>query len=158
MRFNARSVRNAVSVGMAAALIDLTPSIGSSLLAALAEMQPLSEVAANADALAEFIAASITGTGHVCGSCRMGRKEDALAVVDPAGRVYGCEGLRVADASVMPTVPSGNTYIPTVMLAEKIAQALAGSSPSQAEFATHEARFDDGPQPAAVMAARDLEP
>ena len=88
----------------------------------------------------------------------MGRKEDALAVVDPVGRVYGCEGLRVADASVMPTVPSGNTYIPTVMLAEKIAQAIAGSSLSQAEFATHEPRSDDGAQLAAVMTGRELEP
>ena len=142
MRFNTRSVRNAVSVGMAAALIDLVPSFGSSLLAALGEMQPVSEVAANADALAEFITESITGTGHVCGTCRMGKQEDALAVVDPAGRVYGCEGLRVADASVMPNVPSGNTYIPTVMVAEKIAQAITGSSLSQAQFATHNPRFD----------------
>ena len=46
------------------------------------------------------------------------------AVVDPAGRVRGIEGLRVADASVMPTVPRANTNIPTIMIAEKLAAAM----------------------------------
>jgi choline dehydrogenase len=55
----------------------------------------------------------------------MGR--DALAVVDPQLKVYGVEGLRVADASVMPTVPSGNTFAGCVMLAEKLADLLLES-------------------------------
>jgi 5-(hydroxymethyl)furfural/furfural oxidase len=45
-------------------------------------------------------------------------------VVDPAGRVHGVGGLRVADASVMPVVPRGNTNIPTIMVAEKLATAI----------------------------------
>ena len=49
---------------------------------------------------------------------------DRMAVVDPAGAVHGFEGLRLADASIMPSVPSGNTHIPTVMVAEKIADAI----------------------------------
>ena len=56
----------------------------------------------------------------------MGRPDDRDAVVDPAGRVIGVTGLRVADASVMPSVPSANTNIPTIMVAERIADAVRG--------------------------------
>jgi 5-(hydroxymethyl)furfural/furfural oxidase len=54
----------------------------------------------------------------------MGPRDDPDAVVDPAGRVHGISGLRVADASVMPTVPRGNTNIPTIMIAEKLATTM----------------------------------
>jgi 5-(hydroxymethyl)furfural/furfural oxidase len=54
----------------------------------------------------------------------MGAAADRYAVVDPAGRVYGVGGLRVADASVMPDVPRGNTNIPTIMVAEKLAHTI----------------------------------
>jgi len=50
---------------------------------------------------------------------------DAMSVVDPELRVYGIRGLRVADASVMPTVPSGNTQAPTIMIGEKGAAMIA---------------------------------
>jgi choline dehydrogenase len=59
---------------------------------------------------------------HLAGSCRMGSDEDA--VVDPACRVRGVEGLRVVDASVMPTIPRVNTYGPTMMLAERAAALI----------------------------------
>jgi 5-(hydroxymethyl)furfural/furfural oxidase len=55
----------------------------------------------------------------------MGRPDDPGAVVDPRGRVIGTEGLVVADASVMPRLPSANTNVPTLMIAEKIADALS---------------------------------
>jgi 5-(hydroxymethyl)furfural/furfural oxidase len=54
----------------------------------------------------------------------MGSDDDPMAVTDPAGRVRGVEGLRVVDASIFPVVPCANTNIPTLMLAEKIAEAM----------------------------------
>jgi 5-(hydroxymethyl)furfural/furfural oxidase len=61
---------------------------------------------------------------HVVGTCRMGVPDDPATVVDPTGRVRGFAGLRVVDASIMPTPPRGNTNIPTLMLAEKIADTI----------------------------------
>ncbi|MDQ8030773.1 MAG: GMC family oxidoreductase N-terminal domain-containing protein [Bordetella sp.] len=66
---------------------------------------------------------AVTGY-HVVGTCKMGPASDPLAVVDPQLRVHGMQGLRVIDASVMPTITSANTCAATVMLAEKAADML----------------------------------
>jgi choline dehydrogenase len=65
---------------------------------------------------------------HQVGTCKMGR--DPLAVVDPHLRVHGLEGLRVADASVMPAVTTGNTNAPSIMIGERVADFVADGAPS----------------------------
>ena len=61
---------------------------------------------------------------HPVGTCRMGPASDPLAVVDNRGRMHGLEGVRVADASIMPVVPRANTNLPTIVVGEKLAAAL----------------------------------
>jgi choline dehydrogenase len=61
---------------------------------------------------------------HPVGTCKMGRVEDTLAVVDSKLRVIGVNRLRVVDASVMPTITSGNTNSPTIMIAEMAAKFI----------------------------------
>lgn len=73
------------------------------------------------------IRASAETAYHPSCSCRMGT--DDMAVVDGQGRVYGVEHLRVVDASIMPIVVSGNLNVPTIMMAEKMADAIRGRAP-----------------------------
>ena len=61
---------------------------------------------------------------HPASTCAIGAADDPMAVVDPQCRVYGVEGLRVADASVMPNIVSANTNIPTIMIAERVAEFM----------------------------------
>jgi 5-(hydroxymethyl)furfural/furfural oxidase len=76
------------------------------------------------DALEAHVRRSVTGTWHASGTCRMGEEGDPMAVTDSSGRVRGLQGLRVVDASVMPSIPCANTNIPTIMMSEKMADAI----------------------------------
>ena len=89
------------------------------------ELRPAPGVPDSEDeALAHALVASVGTYHHPVGTCRMG--VDDMAVVDPAGRVHCVEGLRVCDASVMPDIPSANTNLPTIMVAERIAALMRG--------------------------------
>ena len=77
---------------------------------------PGSEIRSD-EALTEFVHRAGTNLHHPVGTCRMGG--DPMAVVDARLRVHGIGGLRVIDASVMPTVTTGNTNAPTIMIGEK---------------------------------------
>lgn len=82
------------------------------------------EVMTDDAALEAFIRKATIGVWHASCSLRMGSDSDPRAVVDHQGRVRGVEGLRVVDASIFPVVPCANTNIPTLMTAEKIADAI----------------------------------
>lgn len=69
---------------------------------------------------------------HPVGTCRMGSETDEMAVLDPQLRVRGVEGLRVADASVMPVIPGGNTNAPAIMVGERAADLIRGAVPATA--------------------------
>jgi 5-(hydroxymethyl)furfural/furfural oxidase len=76
------------------------------------------------EALEAFVKKAAIGVWHASCSCRMGRPDDPMAVVDTQGRVRGVLGLRVVDASIFPVVPCANTNFPTLMTAEKIADTM----------------------------------
>jgi 5-(hydroxymethyl)furfural/furfural oxidase len=82
------------------------------------------EVMDDDNKLEAFIRQAAIGVWHASCSCRMGAADDPMAVTDPAGRVRGVPGLRIVDASLFPVVPCANTNIPTLMTAEKIADAI----------------------------------
>jgi 5-(hydroxymethyl)furfural/furfural oxidase len=75
----------------------------------------------------ELLAAAVP-MAHPSGTCAIGRPDDPMAVVDAACRVYGLSGLRVVDASIMPRLPSANTNLPTIMIAERAADLIRSTS------------------------------
>ncbi|MGF1455909.1 MAG: choline dehydrogenase [Alphaproteobacteria bacterium] len=89
------------------------------------EIWPGATVQSDAD-IDAFIRRTAETIYHPIGTCKMGTDNDAMAVVDNHGRVRGVEGLRVVDASIMPTLVGGNTNAPTIMMAEKIADHMRG--------------------------------
>lgn len=87
------------------------------------ELMPGREVNSD-DEFLDYAKAKGTTGYHMVGTCKMGPRDDRMAVVDPALRVYGFENLRIADASVMPQVPSANTLAASLMIGEKAADLI----------------------------------
>jgi choline dehydrogenase len=86
-----------------------------------AEIAPGADVTSD-EALVDYIRSTGSTVWHPVGTCKMG--SDSMAVVDPELRVHGIEGLRVVDASIMPTITTGNTNAPTIAIAEKAADLI----------------------------------
>jgi 5-(hydroxymethyl)furfural/furfural oxidase len=82
------------------------------------------QVMTDDEALEAFVRKAAIGVWHASCTCRMGRADDPMSVVDMQGRVKGVQGLRVVDASVFPIVPCANTNFPTLMTAEKMSDAI----------------------------------
>ena len=128
-RLNRITAANKFKSAAIAALIDLVPPLGGPIFSTLADRRvDLAALVADDAALAEHIQHNVAGTFHPVGTCRMGAPDDRDAVTDPSGRVRGVSGLRVIDASIMPTIPRGNTNIPTIMVAEKLAAEMLSES------------------------------
>jgi 5-(hydroxymethyl)furfural/furfural oxidase len=128
-RLNELNAANRLKTALIAGALDAAPGLADFALGHLTGRRvDLVALAADREQLRAHVRENVAGMFHPAGSCRMGRADDINAVVDAAGRVYGVAGLRVADASVMPTVPAGNTNVPVIMVAEKMADAiLAGA-------------------------------
>ena len=90
-----------------------------------AELQPGADVIGD-DAIDAFIRDKVETAYHPSCSCKMGASDDPTAVVDNETRVIGVEGLRVVDASIMPSITTGNLNAPTIMLAEKATDHILG--------------------------------
>jgi choline dehydrogenase len=89
------------------------------------ELSPGAQSASEEELIEEIKLRGCTGY-HPVGTCKMG--VDDMAVVDPELRVRGLDGLRVADASIMPMVPGGNTNAPSMMIGERAAALIAEGS------------------------------
>jgi 5-(hydroxymethyl)furfural/furfural oxidase len=88
------------------------------------EGPPLQELLADDAALEQFLRKTAIGVWHASCSCRMGADNDPWAVTDSSGNVRGVAGLRIVDASIFPVIPSANINLPTIMVAEKISDAI----------------------------------
>ena len=83
----------------------------------------------NDEEIEEWIRQAAETVFHPTSSCKMSIPSDRMGVVDKTLKVYGIESLRVVDASIMPTINSGNTQAPTVMIAEKASDMILGKTP-----------------------------
>ena len=93
-----------------------------------AEISPGAQVQSDEE-LDAFIKDHAESAYHPCGTCRMGRADDPMSVVDPECRVIGVDGLRVADSSIFPRITNGNLNAPSIMVGEKASDHILGRQP-----------------------------
>ena len=89
------------------------------------EIQPGEGIQSN-DELDQFIKEHVESAYHPCGTCRMGKSEDPMSVVDETGRVIGVQNLRLADSSIFPQITNGNLNGPSIMVGEKVSDHILG--------------------------------
>jgi 5-(hydroxymethyl)furfural/furfural oxidase len=116
---------NAIQRGALSALLDWAGPLRGRLIRRLVTQGvSMADLLADDHAMTQFVTRSAGGTWHPSGTCRMGAADDPLAVTDASGAVYGMQGLQICDASLMPSIPCANTNIPTIMIAERIADVI----------------------------------
>ena len=119
------NTKNKVLTAIAAALMDGPAALRRYMIDTfVVEGFTFEQVMKDDEAMEAFVRKAAIGVWHASCSCRMGAADDPMAVVDTQGRVKGVQGLRVVDASIFPVVPCANTNFPTLMSAEKIAEAM----------------------------------
>jgi 5-(hydroxymethyl)furfural/furfural oxidase len=124
-KIGALTTYNRIVTEIAGATMDASSFLRHQIIRKVAADGPtVDELLADDDELKNYLRATTTGIWHPCGACRMGASDDPLAVVDPNGRVIGMDNLSVADASIMPEIPTTNLNVPTIMIGEHIADIL----------------------------------
>jgi 5-(hydroxymethyl)furfural/furfural oxidase len=119
------NAKNKILTTVAAALMDGPAALRHYMIDKfVVEGFTFDDVMNDDEAMEAFVRKAAIGVWHASCSCRMGRPDDPMAVVDTEGRVRGTQGLRVVDASIFPVVPCANTNFPTLMTAEKIAATM----------------------------------
>lgn len=127
-KLSVRSARTWLKTAIAAALLDFAPTRGALMRRQFGDLEAVHAMAADPDRVADWVRQSVWSGWHVCGTCRIGADDDPMAVLDPGCRVRGVDGLRVVDASVMPTIVSANTNISTIAIAERASDLILASS------------------------------
>ncbi len=123
---------NAVQRGLLSLLLDIAGPLRKALIHGLVTQGvTLDKLLADDGVLTEFVRKNVGGTWHPSGTCRMGRSDDPAAVTLSDGRVIGVGNLRVCDASLMPSIPCANTNVPTIMIAERIADLIKAEAMSR---------------------------
>jgi 5-(hydroxymethyl)furfural/furfural oxidase len=123
-----RKPSNWIKTATAAYLFDYAPFFRETLLKRkFGTTDRIQAMLANEDLIADWVRQSVWSGWHVSGTCKMGADGDPLAVLDAECRVRGVQGLRVVDASVMPTIIAANTNITTIAIAEKAADLILNS-------------------------------
>jgi len=121
----ARLAQRSIWTRLGASLISSILRIGSLRRTLLRKsILDVRAMASSEHSIRHYVRANAYAVHHACGTCRMGSSGDPGAVVDSSCRVFGIPGLRVIDASVFPAVPSGETHLPVLMVAEKMADQI----------------------------------
>lgn len=116
---------NAFQRGTLSAMLDAAGPLRTALIhTAITSGVSIKSLLEDDSELTSFVRQHVGGTWHPSGTCRMGAADDSLSVTDASGKVHGIDGLRVCDASLMPAIPCANTNMPTIMIAEKIADMI----------------------------------
>jgi 5-(hydroxymethyl)furfural/furfural oxidase len=120
-----KNLKNTVLTNVAALMMDSSAGLRKLLFdKVISDARPLAELLADPAALERHVRDNVQSAWHASCTCRMGDPADQMTVVDPHGQVIGADNLFIADASVMPEVSRTNTNIPTIMIAERIAEMV----------------------------------